>query len=597
MSASSGKHDEYLITTTADGRSYQWVWDAHEPLSLDRPNTWEIVRQSDGVKLVHVDAKKEIDVRASHLAGERGLEIPAVGDSRPMLIEFKKLKRIRPAYLPDLDAIQKVGKAEHYVSAGIREHLISFQALDSKMTCQVEQDGIFQASPVATGLQITAKRAGLKFKPHGEDSIALPPGQTFAIQFSDVYTGAFIFGSYWWRFNRVATPEMVDLDELDKEEASQDLVSLQQLGKVLAGFMAVSVAVIMGVRWMQDYQDAHRKKPETAQVEMKKPKYIPIAEKPKPSPTPPQVAKKPEPKKPEPKKPEPPKVAKKKPEPPKVAKKPEPKKPEPPKVAKKPEPPKPAAPVKVAQKAPVAPPAPPAPAKPQPVAPKAPDPSVVAAQQKAAVAKSLNFLSTGPSKNVNALATAPGAKLSQKYANTGSGALPASQSELNKMAVSNTGSGPIQTSSSRVIASNSGIKGGHGKGLNQVQGKVSLNALYGSGSGESLAGAMGGGMSVSGPGKLSDAEIEKTLAKYLQKLQFCYEKALLADSNLGGTVQIQWTITTSGSVTGQAVTRTEINHSGMKDCLMREFGKMQFPRPKGGDVVVKKPFKFEASSM
>src|SRR5206468_2755263 len=113
-------------------------------------------------------------------------------------------------------------------------------------------------------------------------------------------------------------------------------------------------------------------------------------------------------------------------------------------------------------------------------------------------------------------ATNPNAKLSQKYANAGSGALPGTKSELSNLANQNTGDGPISTRGARGIASESGIQGGHGKGLSAVQGKVSLNAIYGNGSGEALtAAAGGGGISVTGPGKLSDAEIEKTLSRYL----------------------------------------------------------------------------------
>ncbi|MBS1960062.1 MAG: AgmX/PglI C-terminal domain-containing protein [Bdellovibrionales bacterium] len=593
MSGMGGNKDDFLITTTVEGKSWHWLWDHDEPMTVDHPSEWELHRDTHGgAKFVHRISKKEIEVKDAHLTGAHDLSIPADGaGGRELNIHFKKLHRIRPAYLSDLDALKNVGPADHYASAGIREHLISFKPVDKTIHCKVEDDEMFEVRSTPSTFVVVVKRAGVRFKPHGESSRVLNPGAPIQIPFSEMYGGAFIYGSYWWRFNKVPTPEMMDLDELDREESAQDVVSLNQLGKFTLGIVAVLFGLIQAAHYMELYQDANRKKPETAVVELKKPKLIPLAEKPKPTPAPPKkIAEKPKPTPAPPKK-----VAKK--EPPKkpekkIVKKPEPKRPVPKKIVKHEPPPKPVPVVKHA------PPAAPAPVvKHEPVKPKAPDPSVIAAQQRASVAKSLNFLSTGPSKNVNALATAPNGKMAQKYEHTGSGAVPASNSALNALAKSNTGSGPISTSSSRTVASNSGIKGGHGKGLNQVQGKVSLNALYGSGSGEALGAAMGGGMTVSGPGSLSDADIEKTLAKYLQKLQFCYEKALLSDSSLGGVIQIKWTITASGSVNGQSVVRSEMNNAGLHTCLMKEFAKMHFPKPKGGEVQVKKPFKFEASAM
>jgi hypothetical protein len=199
---------------------------------------------------------------------------------------------------------------------------------------------------------------------------------------------------------------------------------------------------------------------------------------------------------------------------------------------------------------------------------------------------------------VAAIGTVSNAKFSTKYKNSGSGGLPGTTSAISQMAKENTGDGVIATRGARNIASASGVAGGHGKGLNEVQGKVSLNALYGSGSGDELAAAAGGGgMSVSGPGQLSDSAIEKALAKYLQKFQYCYEKALLADSTLGGVVQIQWTINMGGSVSDARIVRSAMNNSALHSCLLGVLSRITFPSPTGGAVTVKKPFKFTSSSI
>jgi hypothetical protein len=224
------------------------------------------------------------------------------------------------------------------------------------------------------------------------------------------------------------------------------------------------------------------------------------------------------------------------------------------------------------------------------------------AQEKAALAKSLNFLSSAPQKNVGALATVPGEKVSAKYKDLGSGAVAGTTKGgahvLDKMANSDAGGdGTIRTKGARSVAG-TGLQGSHGKGLNEVQGKVSLNALYGNGSGEELASAAGGaGVSVSGPGTISDSAIEKTLAKYLQKFQYCYEKALLTDPSLAGTIQMQWTIRMGGAVADSRVVRSALNNQALHSCLTRELSKIVFPSPTGGAVVVKKPFSFQSTTL
>jgi hypothetical protein len=618
--------DDFLVTTTVNGKSWQMVWDNEEPLELDHPVFWELRNGDHGVILYHKTDGRKYAIAPEHLNGQQQVSVPASpGEERQISLEFKRLHKIRPAFMPNLKAMRELGAADYYLSSGIREYLIGFKPIEGQgFTATVEDQDVFEILNAGEVAQIVAKRPGVRFKLMGQGSKVLPVGGTFNISPNDLVGGAFIFGSYWWRINKVATPEMMDLDELEQELKEQDLIPLRSLGKSIGAFVLVAVIIMRGLYYTDLFHDKKvHTPPPVAEVELKKPKIIPAIV---PPPPPKIVKKEPEKKK------EPPKIAKKEPpkkkEPVKVAKKEPPKKKQPPKIAKH-EAPKhkaPAPPVvaKAVPKPHVAPkpaptvakhvaPAPPtvakhvAPAPPVPKAPPAPDPAVVAAQQrakekadeKASVAKSLNFLSSGPSKNVSALGSTATGKDSAKYGKTGSGGVPASDSELSKMAKENSGSdGPISTRGSRGIASNSGISGGHGKGLNEVQGKVSLGALYGSGSGEALGAAAGdSGTTVTGPGKLADSAIEKTLARYLQKFQYCYEKALLTDSTLAGTIQMQWTIGASGNVSGAEVVRSAMNNAGLHSCLKRELSKIHFPSPSGGEVTVKKPFSFQSTSL
>jgi hypothetical protein len=620
---SSGK-DEYLVTTTVQGKSWQVVWDPEgqggpekpEPLGLDHPVFWEIHNTRAGFVLKHTKDGRAISIAESAIAREEAIPLPhGKGEPRDITVKLKKLKKIRPAFITDLSAFKNIGPADNYASSGIRDLLINFEQVNGTYEALVEKIPIFKMKAVTNGFHVTVFQKNLRFKILGQKSRVVPVGQPIQLTTAEVHGGAFILGSYWWRINKVAKPTVLEAQDFADEEKAQDAIPINVLGKIVAGLLIAFMVVSRGAHYLDEFQAAKKPKVIEAQVELKKPKIIPI-----------EIVKRPEPPKPPEKKPEPKKeiVKKEKPKPKKkeVAKREPPKKKEPPKVVKK-EPPKPIPVAKIPPRKPV--PiakAPPKPVAPAPLARRAPTPvakvppRVVAqvpnpaaqlakqkAQEKAALAKSLNFLSSAPSKNVAAFATVPGAAVSAKYNDLGAGAVSGTSkggaSALNKMADSNVGGdGTIATRGSRSVAG-VGLAGAHGKGLNEVQGKVSLSALYGNGSGDELASAAGGSgaVSVSGPGKITDAEIEKTLAKYLQKFQYCYEKALLTDSTLAGTIQMQWTIQLGGGVSDAKVVRSAMNNAGLHACLARELSKIVFPSPRGGSVVVKKPFAFQSTTM
>jgi hypothetical protein len=627
--STSGK-DEFLVTTTVQGKTWQVVWDPEtagteqpKPLGLDHPVFWELHNTRAGFILKHTKDGYAISIADGVIA--RGEQIPLPhrkGEPRDVTVQLKRLKKIRPAFITDFNAFKNIGPADNYASSGIRDLLINFEQVNGTFDASVEKVPIFKLKAVKNGFHLTAFQKNLRFKILGQKSRLVPIGQPIILTTAEVHGGAFILGSYWWRINKVAKPSVLDAQDFADEEKVQEAVPLNVLGKIVAGIFVGFLLISRSSYYLERFQESKRPKVIQAQVELKKPKIIPI-----------EIAKRPEPPKPieplklkeekkqppkvvvkkEPPKPKKKEVAQKRPvkmkEPPKVAKKEPPKKPAPviakntppppPKMVAKKEPPKPVAPAPLARAAPVV-------KTPPKAVAQVPNPAVQIAkqkaQEKAALAKSLNFLSSAPSKNVAAFATVPGAAVSAKYQDLGAGAVSGTSkggaSALNKMADNTGGDGTIATRGARSVAG-VGLAGAHGKGLNEVQGKVSLSALYGNGSGEELASAAGagGGISVSGPGKISDAEIEKTLAKYLQKFQYCYEKALLTDSTLAGTIQMQWTIQVGGAVSDSKVVRSAMSNAGLHTCLTRELSKIVFPSPRGGSVVVKKPFSFQSTTM
>ena len=233
------------------------------------------------------------------------------------------------------------------------------------------------------------------------------------------------------------------------------------------------------------------------------------------------------------------------------------------------------------------------------------------AKVKSALSSSLGFLSDGPSKfSVDAPSIG---SPSTRYATGGSGGKAGAgnnskqKNYLNKL-VANSGSGgtgPIETTGARSIASGKVISDGDirgsedGKSLNSVQGKVVLSRLYDYQADGQVGGAIGNdrSMKVSGKGKISVSDVERTLADKLHKLQYCYEKALLFNTSLVGNLWAKWMIDENGRVSTARITKSELNEQKLHNCFISELKMISFPRPKGGAVEIEYPFNFKSSSL
>ncbi len=124
----------------------------------------------------------------------------------------------------------------------------------------------------------------------------------------------------------------------------------------------------------------------------------------------------------------------------------------------------------------------------------------------------------------------------------------------------------------------------------------------GTGSGYGVGGGRGGmrgrtssvpTVSIGSPtaqGDLDKAIIRRYIKRNIQKIQYCYEKELLAKSNLAGTVQTQFFITPNGNVASASGTGVD---SAVSSCVASVIKGIEFPKPKGGGgVQVNYPFTF-----
>jgi hypothetical protein len=88
-------------------------------------------------------------------------------------------------------------------------------------------------------------------------------------------------------------------------------------------------------------------------------------------------------------------------------------------------------------------------------------------------------------------------------------------------------------------------------------------------------------------GDLDKAIIRRYVKRNLQKIQYCYEKQLLAKKGLSGTVQAQFTIAGNGHVTASAASGVD---KDVSSCIADVIAAIEFPKPKDGkDVPVSYP--------
>jgi len=124
----------------------------------------------------------------------------------------------------------------------------------------------------------------------------------------------------------------------------------------------------------------------------------------------------------------------------------------------------------------------------------------------------------------------------------------------------------------------------------------------GTGSGYGVGGGRGGmrGRSAAVPtvsigqpsaqGDLDKAIIRRYIKRNIQKIQYCYEKELLAKPGLSGTVATQFFITPNGNVASASGSGVDPN---VASCVASVIKAIEFPKPKGGGgVQVNYPFTF-----
>ena len=92
-------------------------------------------------------------------------------------------------------------------------------------------------------------------------------------------------------------------------------------------------------------------------------------------------------------------------------------------------------------------------------------------------------------------------------------------------------------------------------------------------------------------GDLDKAIIRRYIKRNVQKIQYCYEKYLLAKPNIEGTITAEFFITSKGTVDRSTATGFD---KDVADCVAGVLKTIEFPQPKGTEgVQVSYPFTFK----
>ena len=93
---------------------------------------------------------------------------------------------------------------------------------------------------------------------------------------------------------------------------------------------------------------------------------------------------------------------------------------------------------------------------------------------------------------------------------------------------------------------------------------------------------------------LTKDEVGEVIHRHISEVRYCYESAMIRNSDLEGKLVVNFTIGGAGMVTLSNVNTSTLQDARLDDCILRRLGTWKFPQPKGGiNVAVTYPFIFK----
>lgn len=106
--------------------------------------------------------------------------------------------------------------------------------------------------------------------------------------------------------------------------------------------------------------------------------------------------------------------------------------------------------------------------------------------------------------------------------------------------------------------------------------------------------AVSGGGDIGGSGEFDSSLVSGMIRQRKSAIQRCYENELRNNPSLSGKVTVQFSIETSGTVSGVSVTENTTGSAALGSCVTATIGRFRFnPGPEGGSVRFSYPFVFQ----
>ena len=97
-------------------------------------------------------------------------------------------------------------------------------------------------------------------------------------------------------------------------------------------------------------------------------------------------------------------------------------------------------------------------------------------------------------------------------------------------------------------------------------------------------------------GSLDKELIRRVIEAHKAQIRYCYEKALVRTPGLFGKIDMEWTITGEGRVSDSKPKGSTMQNPEVERCIAEKIRTWEFPKPKGGGiVVVRYPFVFKTA--
>jgi hypothetical protein len=233
--------EPFIVKTITGKRVYSQIWDDSTPLALGHPFRFVLERTEEGVRVRDLKGGHQ-EVTEEQI--QRGAKV-SFGSNKGSVetsLFLKQATPVTPSYLPKVTDGKSL--APLFAYAGLRRSLISCNAVHSAYVAYERGKPAFAFYQEADGFRIKTLANGMRLKFKGEQPKVGTVGEVWKLTPEELSVATIFKGWYWWRFNRVQTPDVPILtQEQDEENQLFSRVSWILAGTIFALWVLLNLFV------------------------------------------------------------------------------------------------------------------------------------------------------------------------------------------------------------------------------------------------------------------------------------------------------------------------------------------------------------------